>query len=90
MKAGMDWIITHYPVPLKGVDFDNGTEFFRTGADPPDVTTVAFPRSPGHAPPNTTTTRTSNGSVPYSFDAFHPSRDVLADACRLAMSKGMC
>lgn len=31
MKTGMDWIIAHYPVPLKGVDFDNGTEFLNWG-----------------------------------------------------------
>ncbi len=27
MKAGMDWILAHYPLPLAGVDFDNGSEF---------------------------------------------------------------
>ncbi len=27
MKAGMDYILAHYPVPLLGVDFDNGSEF---------------------------------------------------------------
>jgi len=31
MKAGMDWIVTHYPIPLKGVDFDNGSEFLNWG-----------------------------------------------------------
>ncbi len=27
MKAGMDWILANYPIPLLGVDFDNGSEF---------------------------------------------------------------
>ena len=27
MKAGMDWILASYPIPLLGVDFDNGSEF---------------------------------------------------------------
>jgi len=31
MRAGMDWIVAHYPVTLKGVDFDNGTEFLNWG-----------------------------------------------------------
>jgi hypothetical protein len=31
MKAGMDWIVAHYPIPLKGVDFDNGSEFLNWG-----------------------------------------------------------
>jgi len=31
MKTGMDFIIAHYPVPLKGVDFDNGNEFLNWG-----------------------------------------------------------
>ena len=31
MKAGMDWIVAHYPLPLKGVDFDNGSEFLNWG-----------------------------------------------------------
>ena len=31
MKAGMDWIVAHYPVPLIGIDFDNGSEFLNWG-----------------------------------------------------------
>ena len=31
MKAGMDWIRAHYPVPIIGVDFDNGSEFLNWG-----------------------------------------------------------
>jgi hypothetical protein len=31
MKAGMDWIVAHYPATVKGVDFDNGSEFLNWG-----------------------------------------------------------
>lgn len=31
MKAGMDWILANYPLPLAGVDFDNGSEFLNWG-----------------------------------------------------------
>jgi len=31
MKTGMDFIIANYPLALKGVDFDNGSEFINWG-----------------------------------------------------------
>lgn len=31
MKAGMDHILAAYPIPLAGVDFDNGSEFLNWG-----------------------------------------------------------
>jgi hypothetical protein len=31
MKAGMDHILATYPIPLAGVDFDNGSEFLNWG-----------------------------------------------------------
>ena len=31
MKAGMEWIRTHLPYPLLGIDFDNGSEFLNWG-----------------------------------------------------------
>jgi len=31
MKAGMDWIVRQVPWPIKGIDFDNGSEFLNWG-----------------------------------------------------------
>jgi hypothetical protein len=31
MKAGMDHLLATYPIPLVGVDFDNGSEFLNWG-----------------------------------------------------------
>jgi hypothetical protein len=31
MQAGMDWIMRQLPWPIKGIDFDNGTEFLNWG-----------------------------------------------------------
>lgn len=31
VHAGLEWITTHAPVPVAGVDFDNGSEFMNWG-----------------------------------------------------------
>ncbi|MDR1851092.1 MAG: hypothetical protein LBR21_00305 [Propionibacteriaceae bacterium] len=31
MQAGLEWIVAQYPLKLKGLDFDNGTEFLNWG-----------------------------------------------------------
>jgi hypothetical protein len=52
MKAGMDWILAHYPIPLAGLDFDNGSEFLNWGmlawCDDHDVPTITRSRPYQH------------------------------------------